>query len=295
MNCSKRIGYIAMLLLAGSPVHAAETPLTTDGLLKRDPAFWAGKLEIVYTVEVPSGRMKLVRLDLATGKSELLHPDPALSDREFNSVGDGSLYAHNSIVGGKGTEGEMIVVDAATGNKTRSPSGVIHWPNLTADGKRLLYSNGALQLWTVDWTVGARPEKGKPAVPVKSTVQSLKFDGLYPRLIPEDRGVVCASFQDGDMEIYRLDLDGKNVKRLTTSRGIDTQPSVSPDGNHIAFVSNRDGNYEIYVMDADGSNARRITNNPERDECPVWHPDGKHLIFVGERKGRFDLYQVDVR
>ena len=48
--------------------------------------------------------------------------------------------------------------------------------------------------------------------------------------------------------IFQIDLDGKNLRRLTAGPKVDERPAFSPDGSKLAFQSNRDGNYEIYVM-----------------------------------------------
>jgi Tol biopolymer transport system component len=52
-------------------------------------------------------------------------------------------------------------------------------------------------------------------------------------------------------EIFVMDADGTNKRRLTNNAFADTSPAWSPDGEKIAFMSERDGNWEIYVMDAD--------------------------------------------
>ena len=69
--------------------------------------------------------------------------------------------------------------------------------------------------------------------------------------------IVFASDRDGNMEIYVMDINGKNSRNLTNNRDKDYSPSWSPDGERIVFTSERDGNSEIYVMDADGSNPQR--------------------------------------
>ena len=66
--------------------------------------------------------------------------------------------------------------------------------------------------------------------------------------------IAFVSLRDGNKEIYIMDGNGENVRRLTNNRASDDAPSWSPNGQEIAFVSNRDGNKEIYVMDANGKN-----------------------------------------
>jgi len=68
--------------------------------------------------------------------------------------------------------------------------------------------------------------------------------------------------QDQRNEIYVMDADGRNQRRLTENSAEDVEPVWSPDGTRIAFDSTRDGNAEIYVMGSDGSGQRRLTPDP---------------------------------
>ena len=87
---------------------------------------------------------------------------------------------------------------------------------------------------------------------------------------PSGRTVIAfSSRRAGNMDIWRMRLDGSGIRRLTTDPAGDRHPSWSPDGRRLAFMSMRaGGNPDIYVMRADGSRVRRLTDAPGEDCCP---------------------------
>ena len=130
--------------------------------------------------------------------------------------------------------------------------------------------------------------------------------GLTPLMVCVDAQaqIAFSSNREGNWEIYVMDIDGKNQRRLTNNRHGDLSPSWSPDGKQIAFVSDRDGHFvhhvtsEIYVMDTDGGNPQNLTNNPSDDRDPSWSPDGKQIAFSSNRDDRdghfiFEIYVMD--
>jgi Tol biopolymer transport system component len=52
---------------------------------------------------------------------------------------------------------------------------------------------------------------------------------------------VTVNSTGSDNDIWRMNLDGTNQQPLTSSSGMDTDPTYSPNGKSIAFLSNRDG------------------------------------------------------
>lgn len=88
-----------------------------------------------------------------------------------------------------------------------------------------------------------------------------------------------------ESDIYTINVDGSQEKRLTNSPGLDAFPGWSPDGQRIAFVSDRTGTWEIYVMDDDGSQQRPLTNTPEDESVPTWSPDGEKIAYTTDMIG----------
>jgi len=78
-----------------------------------------------------------------------------------------------------------------------------------------------------------------------------------PEISPDGSAVIFMSERAGNWEIYRVDIDGQNLKALTSDKSSDGLPTWAPDGSKIAFVSNRDGKWAVWTMDPDGSNKRR--------------------------------------
>jgi len=59
--------------------------------------------------------------------------------------------------------------------------------------------------------------------------------------------IAFVSDRSGNHEIYLMNADGTDVRRLTDDPAFDSAPSWSPDGAAISFPSDRDGNLEIYL------------------------------------------------
>ena len=138
---------------------------------------------------------------------------------------------------------------------------------------------------------GERLAAPAPAIPSKTTPVT---STSVPATKPYAGGrIAFASDRYGNMEIYVMDADGSNQRRLTNSPHYDNSPSWSPDGTRIAFTSKRDGNYEIYVMDADGSNQRRLTNSTHYDNSPSWSPDGARIAFDSSHYDNYEIYVMD--
>lgn len=119
-----------------------------------------------------------------------------------------------------------------------------------------------------------------------------------PVVAPKDRAIdsllkntkiAFTSGRDGNSEIYVMDADGTNLKRLTNSPANDFEPSWSPDGSKIAFASIVNyTKYQIYLINADGTNLRRLTDLPTGANYPCWLSGGTKILFT-TIKGKFEF------
>jgi TolB protein len=118
------------------------------------------------------------------------------------------------------------------------------------------------------------------------------FPGMTfaPRFSPDGQKVIMSLLRDdGNSNIFTMDLRSRSTTRLTNSTAIDTSPSYSPDGSKIVFTSDRGGRAQIYVMGADGSGQTRISFGDGTYSTPVWSPRGDLIAFTKQTAGEFQI------
>ncbi|HWD39403.1 MAG TPA: hypothetical protein VG944_11170 [Fimbriimonas sp.] len=135
---------------------------------------------------------------------------------------------------------------------------------------------------------------------------------------PNGQYMVWTAAWDNNINIYRSDMDGKNIKPLVTEEGYNGGPFVSWDSKWIVYRRSsfekptdaadfhellkqnlvRPLKMEIWIMDANGGHKRQVTHLNCASFAPFMHPDGKRIIFssnYGDPKGReFDLFMINV-
>src|SRR6202040_2750685 len=118
----------------------------------------------------------------------------------------------------------------------------------------------------------------------------------FPCWSPDGKKIAFTSDLGGGLNIYVMDADGKNIKKLTKENDASRAPAWSPDGKKIAFTRHVDGGVpDIFVMNADGSDPVNLTNSPGYDADASWSPDSKRIVFTSLRAGQegFRLFVMD--
>jgi len=99
-------------------------------------------------------------------------------------------------------------------------------------------------------------------------------------------------------DLWTADLDGQNVRRLTSDLIVESSPAFSPDGAIIAFSAQYQGNVDVYVVPSGGGVPRRLTWHPGADIVQGFTPDGKSVVFTTARdqpvRSYLSLYSVPV-
>ncbi|RKU36186.1 hypothetical protein C6496_14975 [Candidatus Poribacteria bacterium] len=111
--------------------------------------------------------------------------------------------------------------------------------------------------------------------------------------VPETAKIVFASNRNGNMDIYLMSLDGKEVTQLTKHPTGDYDPVFSPTGEQLLFVSHRDGLRDLFLMDADGQNVKRVFASAADRSEPTWSPDGKRIAYFRYKEEAIYIAGID--
>ena len=110
-------------------------------------------------------------------------------------------------------------------------------------------------------------------------------------------------------DIWTVNSNGGEARRLTSYLGLELFPKISPDGKWIAFSGEYSGSRQIYVIPSNGGIPRQLTWYNSVDNLPPrggydnvvldWTPDSKQILIranrtsFGERNGKYFLVSMD--
>lgn len=118
---------------------------------------------------------------------------------------------------------------------------------------------------------------------------------------PDGSQIVFSSEMDvPSREIYIMNSDGSDIKRMTVNNVYEGSPSFSPDGNNIIFTrqylssdSLKTQNGELVLMEISSGKETRLTNTEEFEGVGVFSPDGKKIAFHRCYGNRCDIFVMN--
>ena len=120
--------------------------------------------------------------------------------------------------------------------------------------------------------------------------------GAYqnPRLSRDGRWLAACRKENGQHDIWVVDLERNVPVRLTTDPAVDDFPVWSDDGRHVIFASNRKGVFDLYRRAVDGSGTDELLFESAGIKRPTdVSPDGTLLLFTvrtGVGNNRLDVW-----
>ena len=205
---------------------------------------------------------------------------------------------HLLFVSNDGQIGRVAIMDA-DGTNARiiaSHLGYHYMASFSPDSGRIVFSHTAdgyrMKLMDLEGNLLANLTPKHPA-------------SYCGRFTPDGKTIVFFR-RDGD--IYRVNPDGKHLRRLTEGNryvhfslgkedqhGSSDPPDVSPDGRQIAYCGVVDGLAQAHVMNIDGTHRRQLTHLAHRCGRVKWSPDGTKIAFVSfARESQSQLYVVNL-
>ena len=159
---------------------------------------------------------------------------------------------------------EIYVLTVATGTLRRLTryAGIDTEPTWSPTGREIAFisdRSGAPHVYVMD-AEGA-------------SVRPLTSGGRHtqPRWSPKG-DVIVYTMRQGTHDIWAVNADGSNPRRLTSGPGDNQGPTWAPNGRHLMFQSNRLGAWQIFSMLVDGSAQTAVTRGGGESTSPSWSP-----------------------
>jgi TolB protein len=199
-----------------------------------------------------------------------------------------------------------IISTALDGSELRHiyppPDDGFMWsPVVTRNGEWVFFAKGP-RFGAVDDDVGIWKVRIDGTGAVHLTAGSDANDA-FPDVSADGAWVVFRSGRDGEpgsgrdgvKEVYLMDGNGGQVRRVTHAGANSTMPAISPDGTRVVYSTTRDGHgWKLWIQSLTDPTDEGRALEPDRalregrDMHPRFSPDGKWIVFASDRAGLMD-------
>ena len=221
--------------------------------------------------------------------------DTAMREGEAAWSPDGSRVAFSGMAGGMSDVFVVNIDGSGLVNITNTPEVGEYTVSWSPDSRRIAFSAG---VYTEHQREGSRVRTRSVDV---TNINIMNADGSgrrqltyeesqnrSPKFSPDGRFIAFVSGRLGLPEIFVMDTNGSNVRRVTHSpEGTYCQsPSWSPTGAQIAYTRHErgkqrglNGNSDVYITNVDGSRTIQLTDTPQFERDPAWSPSGAWIAY----------------
>ena len=176
---------------------------------------------------------------------------------------------------------------------TFSPKSNVH-PTWSPDGRRIAFSSNR----DGDFDIYIMNRNGKNA---KNMTENSPLHDASPHWSPVSQKIVFTSERDrlAPKDVYVLDAQTGNRRKLITSSSFASNPKWSPNGSLIAYYSTDMSDTSpsttfLWRVIPDGTELEALVTGGESNSDPKYSPDGKWIAFESYRDFNRDIYALNL-
>ena len=118
---------------------------------------------------------------------------------------------------------------------------------------------------------------------------------MTPHFSPNMHSIVFLSFRGNRADVWTLDMNSGEQRRLAEFPGMNFAPRFSPCGGKVALSIVEDGITNLWEYDIEKRTKRRLTNKRAISTSPTYSPDGRFLVYNSDVSGNQQLHRLDLR
>ena len=244
----------------------------------------ASGLEAGETIFVGT-RVKLASGQIVDSPLHWTSSDPSVATASSNAPGAAAVVAHGAGVAALSgsVDGKSATVQLRISQKPTHDLIYSRWDGATASEIFIL------------------PLGTAGATPVRINAGSVSRD---PSPSPDGSQLVFAVSQRGPLgddqhDLYIVNRNGLNMRRLTSDAGMEYEPAWSPDGTKILFTATDASGTDqgIWTVNVDGSGLRKLTAalpaGMSNTRNPSWSPDSRRIAFTAAVNGQHKVWTMN--
>ena len=104
--------------------------------------------------------------------------------------------------------------------------------------------------------------------------------------------IAFISAEKGFKELYYMDYDGHNLRRVTRNKSLTLSPAWSPDGQNVVFTLYKKLNPNIYLINFAKWTQSPLVTYPGLNSSPAWSPKGDRIALVLSKDGNPEIYTM---
>lgn len=185
----------------------------------------------------------------------------------------------------------MMDFDGKNVQQITSHGGIAIGPAMSQDGRWLVYSliqNSGGKRNNNLYLMDLQTKESK----IISQREGMNSGAVF---MPGGRSIALTLTVSGNAEIYEMDLDTKNLRKITNHFSSDVDPSITYDGKLMTILSDRPGKAMIYTLDpnSEEKNVKRISFVGQFNATPRFSPDGREIVFASWLDNCFDIFRIN--